>query len=71
MTTLLIFQVQPFCFKYGWMTEGSQLHCGVQPAEGKLQFYLTDIIAHDAVFLQSKKQIPEDYVYFRYLIEDD
>lgn len=36
-TILLIFLVQAFCFKYGWMAEGSQPYCGVQTAEGNLQ----------------------------------
>lgn len=44
--------------KYIWMAEGSQL-------------YLTEIISQDAVFLQGKKQLPKEDLYFRYLIEDD
>jgi len=69
-TILLIFLVQPFCFKYGWTAEGNQLYCGVQTAEGHLQLHLTDIITLDAVFLQGKKEIPKEDLYFRYLIED-
>lgn len=33
--------------------------------------YLTDIIAQDAVFLQGKKKVPKEDLYFRCLIEDD
>lgn len=47
------------------MAEGSQPYSGAQTAEGNLQLYLTDIIARDAVFLQGKKQIPKEDLYFR------